>query len=59
MWKFQCKKHLLIVLGSFVVGAILFGVMSYQRDLLVSMMREMLPAEAAAEMMKQEYIYIT
>ena len=57
MWKFQCKKHLLIVLGSFVVGAILFGVMSYQRDLLVSMMREMLPTEAAAEMMKQEYIY--
>ncbi len=57
MWKYQCKKHLLIVLGSFAAGAILFGIMGYQRDLLVSMMKDMLPSAAAAEMMKQDYLY--
>ena len=32
MWKYQCKKHLMVLLVSFAAGAVLFGLMGYQRD---------------------------
>lgn len=57
MWKYQCKKHVMVILVSFVAGAVLFGLMGYQREYLTSLLRQSVPAEMAGELIKAEYMY--
>ena len=57
MWKYQCKKHLVVLLVSFAAGAVLFGFMGYQREYIVSLMQQSIPAEMAGELVKADYMY--
>lgn len=57
MWKYQCKRHLLILLGSFVIGAVLFGVFGYERSLITAAIKQSVPAELLGDMLQQGYIY--
>lgn len=57
MWKYQCKKHLMVLLVSFAAGAVLFGLMGYQRDYIVSLMQQSIPAEMVGELVKADYMY--
>lgn len=57
MWKYQCKKHLVILLLTLVFGAVLFGPMAYQREYIDTLIRQSVPVEMAAEFMKTEWVY--
>lgn len=54
MWKYQCKKHLGILGVTFVIGAILFGAMGYQRELLELYVRQYNMQDVVAQV---PYIY--
>lgn len=49
MWKYQCKKHLGILAVTFVVGAILFGAMGYQRELMEVYLKQYQVEEAVSQ----------
>ena len=48
----------MVILVSFVAGAVLFGLMGYQREYLTSLLRQSVPAEMAGELIKQSICII-
>lgn len=40
MWKYQCKRHLGILLIAFLAGAVLMGAMGYQQDLVIETVKQ-------------------
>lgn len=38
MWKYECKRHLLYITMGVVIGALIFGVLGWQREALISTM---------------------
>lgn len=61
MWKYECKKHLLIIVLASLIGALIFGVFGFERELIIStslsMIEQMgneLPLEYVT-MMKEMY----
>lgn len=40
MWKYQCKMYLLILTSAFVIGAIIIGALGYEREILISTLKQ-------------------
>lgn len=54
MWKYQCKRHLGILLVAFIAGAILMGAMGYEKELVLTTAEQW---GFDAKMLSNSYIY--
>ena len=55
MWKYQCKRHLLLLFGAAIFGAVIFGLLGYSEDAL-QQAAEMANFEEILEIPYLEYI---
>lgn len=54
MWKYQCKKQLLVLAVMFIIGAVLFGMFDYQKEFIMSMLMEITDDKA---ILNDPYLY--